>query len=146
MRLHVATIVVALFVLFSVMAFQLWPESRFTPISGGGYDGLQVVVEDVVKGDGAIHILGVEKCNDASEPIGVTGSASWIRIDDGNVTYVTGWSGSGTRDSGCLTNDYENVLPGLGPGVWQVEGVECTYRGRQTQCKNWTTEPFKVVE
>lgn len=98
---------------------------------------------------GLVPVRGM-KCVNGTEPVFITSVTQWRREEGNSITTIAGTAGAVRRKPGCLTFEFQNVMPSrVTPGIWQITGSE-TASGDGlwwgvSQTKNWETEYFRVV-
>lgn len=120
-----------------------WFDDEFTPLHGSGYDFPQQA-DDVITAGGILSVGPVEKCNSNHKSVIVNGTLTWRKLYP--VTkIVEGIHTDSIRPPGCVTFNYENMVPEeLTPGTWVLTGTDEAFLSGNTQKIGWETEPFEV--
>jgi hypothetical protein len=126
-----------------ILAAQLVDEP-FEPMQGDAYEGPQPAA-NFAKAGGTLHVGPVTKCNTSSTPVISIGTVTWRRLAP-TSQFVAGGTFTVVKDPGCVTQEYDNIVPDLAPGTWELHGEEqIVGPNNEVQRLGWRTEPFEVV-
>lgn len=130
--------------------------------------------KDSYKPGDVITVLGT-KCNTSKDALFITGVSYYERQEVSGPGSQVGNKNNGGREisPGCQTLEFPHTLPiELTPGVWRLEGTDCTATGPATPvvvpsataaspvaptiapipsptaggfCASWFTDSFKIV-
>lgn len=99
----------------------------------------------------SVDVVAV-KCNNSDQPVDVTGSLNWQRVDPVGFVFAAG-TGVGVREPGCATLEFENTIPSevkranCTECVWIISGIDTPYKpdtGERGVPRIWQTEEFQL--
>jgi len=113
----------------------------------GGYNLPQPVSDKTIPVGGLVVVGPATKCNLSDETLSLKITTNWRRKVEGLPEIVVpSVDAEQTLPPGCTTSTFGiDLIPEVIPGMWIRQGTDCVYKGGETQCFGWYTEPFEVV-